>query len=384
MRMVVKMLMRLMRMSLRVGYRPALPAAPVTEWACWQAQGMQLGASCPSALAAAETLLCLPTYVARCGTAEHALAAERCAGQVAPLQQALGCDGARLIIALQYTPGARQGALERCSAIYAALPPAARQGTCFALIGGLGKVAALNCCIAQLRAMPLQLRYFGWLDDDIRFAPTCFADLRSHLERHPGCDMAGAQKVPVANTQAVATWYNRLKRVAKSTAVAYPHGCALLLRWPVIADGMPAQFTSDDGYLAMALFDEHSAQPFHRMAIVPAALCWHVVGGPAAQIWGRVHRTIYENILLLSYFPISKSARFFHSAIIHGLHTVPRSPRAALNSVLKLVLIGLYLRACCVLLLWGALGRPMRDVNWSPYLGLNLPQAGGGAASRIE
>ena len=357
-----RMLMRLMRLALRVGYRPlpdAAPAAP--HW---------LGGD-QARLAGAALAVCLPTYLARCPLAEHVAAVGRAAEQVAGLNQA--APGGLLLVAFQYGAGQEAEATARVEAIAAALAPEMRAHTCFALIGVLGKVSALNACIGALGKAGAPLRWFGWLDDDIRFNPDTFVRLRAHLEADPQCDMAGARKIPVAGPQKAASLLNRMKQVAKTTSVPHPHGCAVLLRWQAIAAGIPARFTSDDGYLAMHLFDDSGAPQYRRMAIVGDALCWHTVGGPAPEIWKRVHRTIYENILLLAYFPVPKSALFFRSAIAHGLTLFPRSATAALNVLLKLLLIGLYLRACVVLLLAGVCGRPMRDVKWSPYSGLNVP-----------
>jgi hypothetical protein len=355
-----RLLMRLMRLALRVGYRPAPPApAPLPDWIV----GGEL-------LAGARSVICLPTYLARCALDEHVAAVARASEQAAGMAREAGCV---LLVAFQYGPGQAREAEARLRAIGAALPQAARARTGLALIGTLGKVTALNACIAALRQAGAPLRHFGWLDDDIRFNPDTFERLRAHLESHSACDMAGARKIPVANHQKAASLLKRMKQVAKTTSVPHPHGCGVLLRWRAIADGIPGQFTSDDGYLAMHLFDEARGAHYRRMAIVQDACCWHTVGGSTPEIWKRVHRTIYENILLLAHFPVPKSALFFRSAIAHGLTPFPRSATAALNVVLKLLLIGLYLRACAVLLLAGLFGRPMRDVQWSPYSGLNVP-----------
>lgn len=364
-------LMYLIRQAVRIGYRPAAAAAPGA--ASWQWGGEEDAdlSGCPRVLARATSALCLPTYLDRCALASHVAAVRRASEQVCALVHAQ--DDCLLIVALQYGPGQAAQAAMRARAILDAMPEPERARICVALIGTLGKVGALNTCIDALRRARAPIRFFGWLDDDILFKPDTFARLRAYMETDPGCEMAGARKIPVANRQRAASVLNRMKKVARTSSVPHPHGCAVLLRWRAIEAGIPAQFTSDDGYLAIHLFDETSPAHYRRMAIVPDACCWHTVGGPAPEIWKRVHRTIYENMLLLAYFPPRKSALFFRSAIAHGLTLFPRNRTAALNVVLKLLLVAMYVRACAVLLVAGLCGRPMRDVEWSPYSGLNLP-----------
>jgi hypothetical protein len=350
-------LVRALKRAVRDGYEPQIEREPATEW-----PGVPLSVN-----SLAPCYIVLPTYLERCSPAVHADNISQAFSQFTPPATPATIAAAHLIFALQHRPEDAAAAHLHVAAVLGALAPEILPRLHVLLLDLHGKVPALNVVIATLRGLGHD-GLVGWIDDDIDLAPDCVARMANHLDRHPGVELAGASKVPVANYQQAAKFWFRIKRVVKSTGRPHPHGCMMLARMSAVGEGIPTRYIGEDGYLALRLFDETAVDPFHRLAVVPEAQCRHVVGGPFFEIVHRVRRTFYENAIFLADFPLPRSALFADLCLFHGIVYQPELRRGSLaNRFLQWLTVFGYFKVAWTLYWRGLRKRPMSRISWNAY-----------------
>ncbi|MGJ8561748.1 MAG: hypothetical protein ACSHX3_16075 [Litorimonas sp.] len=243
---------------------------------------------------------------------------------------------------------------------------------------GYGKTAALNAVFSLFdEVRPPEI--VGWVDDDVVLGDGTLAAMIAATSGNNALQVVGAKKVPVAYEGCIARAFLQFKRLARPEGtLVWPHGCAMLVRYSLIAEGIPLRYRGEDGFIVLSAFAETKAAEDQAVKVLDGTMCEHVVGGPGIEIPARVIRTLFENSVLLADFPEAKSLMFARLAIFHGLYD-PRAPLLArvLGSAhyLFYCLIGIYLVTC------GMLGRPKRSIRWSGYSTHNVPNGTGGIES---
>lgn len=360
----LRLLLRLLRYGVKTGYsytppKPSIFADPLAR--CLEACGWRISER--------KAVIVLPSTCQRCDPQTHATVLRNL------LLQLRGNPEAGLVFALQDED--TNLLTSHLDEVAGMLGDESRQVLMCPVIG-YGKTAALNAVFSlfdEARAPEI----VGWVDDDVVLGDGTLAAMIAATSGNNALQVVGAKKVPVAYKGRIARAFLRLKRLARPEGTpVWPHGCAMLVRYTLISEGIPLRYAGEDGFIVLSAFEETKAAKDQALKVLDCTMCEHVVGGPGIEIPARVIRTLFENSVLLADFPEAKSLMFARLAIFHGLYD-PRAPLLArvLGSAhyLFYCLIGIYLVTC------GMMGRPKRSIRWSGYSRHNVPNGTGGMES---
>jgi hypothetical protein len=319
----------------------------------------------------------VPTYIGRCDEELHA----EIIGN--HLRQTVFSDGcgidAQMWVALQYT-GSADTAKKYAAKVQYFLEGRIRgSAACrILLIDRLGKVNALNHVIDLLRLRNFR-GFLGWIDDDVTLNSSGLESLCRVMAEVRAFGAVGAKKTGSPNVQTAASYFFRLKGIARATSFPIPHGCCILVRFSVIAEGIPDRYIGEDGYIAMKLYNEGGDQePLRCLHVDEGCVCYHIVGGPLLEIVKRIRRTVFENSILLADFDYKKSVRFASETLFHGLlpgiSPVTGQRVTVSNRVISMAVSSFYLAALTVFTVRAAIGKPLQTLRWDGYSNINRPK----------
>ena len=145
------------------------------------------------------------------------------------------------------------------------------------------------------------------------------------------------------------------------------------------AVGIPDRYVCDDDYFCFALLRPGQPDPKEEMALVPAALCFHTVGGSLPEVYRRVRRSLFSSHVMQADFPLPVSNFYFCRIQFYGLWPMAPLDRsrslgyAIAKWLLKAIYFAWYAEVGGELFVRGLLGRPLRQIAWSAYLEYEVP-----------
>ncbi|GGK06744.1 hypothetical protein GCM10010123_40640 [Pilimelia anulata] len=357
------------------GYRPVPQPPPPTDCLVGL-PGAPLAGAPPAAVAAllgasvaGGVGVVLPTCVDRAAPAAHRAVVADLLARLDELRAAEPGRPVVLLLGMQWGPGEDDAARDRLRDLCELVGdrPVPVVGIAMPRVG---KAPMLNAAFRIATAAGLA--GVGWVDDDVRLGPGCLARLVAAFRRRGCRGSAGARKVPRPHPYAAARLLHRGKLVGRTPRYAYPHGCCMIVDAALAARGIPDRYTCEDDYFCFALIDPAHPDPLHRMHIVPDALCYHAVGGPAGEIRRRVTRSLRTAAVLLADFPAPVAAIYF-SMYFHGLWPLAAAARghgaafAARKWAVKSLHFLWFARVALALAARGLVGRPLAAIPWAAY-----------------
>ncbi|MFI9202952.1 glycosyltransferase family 2 protein [Streptomyces sp. NPDC053048] len=354
---------------------PPEPEAPVTVLLRDPADGTwsrlserELAAALPRVSPHGLAALC-PSYVGRCGLAEHLEVAGHVLDQLAGLRRAHPRLPLVLFFGMQWQAGEEEEATRRLARI----GEAARERVPGLVYVGLslpgpGKVRTTNAAIRA--AAPLRPAGWLWLDDDVRMEPGCVARLVDRFEERGRTGAVGAAKVALA-TRGRAS--RVLRRIGLTTAPRrnYPSACCMLVAAGVVAGGIPTRLGADDAYVLFELLDPAAADPFHALEVLPEARCLFVHGASWGMAVRRLRSTLFSHLMHMADYPWPTARVYFEETLFHGLWPLApwdgrRGPvGGTLRWAVKAIHFSWFAAAGSALLVRGLLGRPLLRAPWA-------------------
>ncbi len=312
--------------------------------------------------------LLLPTYVARSAWDVQEQVIRDFLGQARALHEAEPFLSIVPIIAMQWMDDEELEAENRLGKATAI----AKQDfeldiVCFSL-QSRRKLASLNRAISLATAYNPTAMF--WMDDDVRLSPDALVKLWQDFDRGGRRGAVGAVKIGIPQEN----WSSRVVASVKkstTTAVSYPHGCAILVEFETVGNGFPAWAHCDDGYVCFELLDPDGAEPLGKLRLCKDATCWFPTGaGGLADNIKRIRRMQMNQALLMAIYPRPKSQFYFREIMFWGL--MPRYPGARAThpslSILSLILKTFHLTVFCnvvfELIIRGILRQPISEVRW--------------------
>ncbi|WP_442505063.1 hypothetical protein SH528x_003834 [Novipirellula sp. SH528] len=234
------------------------------------------------------------------------------------------------------------------------------------LLNGFRKADTLNAVIENTQ----NISAIGWVDDDVSLEPNCISQLVEEWKSVTHPCAVGAKKIGSAH----GTTSGRALKWAKEftrPAMNYPHGCCILVSFPVLRNGIPLRYVSDDGFVCFELLRPISADPMDRLIISSKAVCRFTVG--VSTFGGnvrRIRRILMNHAVFLADYPYEKSMLYMQNCLFWGLWPLApiERPSLRLSVVIRWALKLLYFVFFCVvvleIILRGIIGRPRRVIPW--------------------
>jgi hypothetical protein len=343
------------RTWVRRGYEPPPQILPTPEWVVEPPQdgdGEWL-------------LLFCPTYVAPTNESAQCDAIEGVLRQLSEGLRRQHLPRSVFMVGMQHGPDGSEEARRRLLALDAI---ARRHGVAFCAfsLATFGKVKSLNVALQVAN----RRRAFGLLqvDDDVRLDDDCLVHLFAAFAARGRRGAVGATKIGLARRGGA----SRMLRWAKARtrpACNYPHACCLLLDPTLFPEGIPIRFVSDDGYICFSLLRPREPDPWSMLQLVPAARCFHYIGGAAGRSVQRIRRLLLNHHIYIAAFPEDVGRFYVREILFPGFWPVGTAARG--TRPLTWCLQALYFSAFCAigleLAIRGCLGYPLRAVNWAGF-----------------
>lgn len=163
----------------------------------------------------------------------------------------------------------------------------------------------------------------GWFDDDVWMDSNCFTNM--------------IEKTFIENLCAVGAIKTKKRRPDLSSSIIYylmkftkppikhPTGCALIVPFSVIKNGLPCELT-EGGFIFFELLDPTHENPFHLLRVAENASVSYYVGAGKGNNSNHIRKTLIDHWMLIASYP-EKALTYLRQLLFWGLWPLSRIDR---------------------------------------------------------
>lgn len=184
---------------------------------------------------------------------------------------------------------------------------------------------SLNAVIETLRKSKKNRipQKIGWFDDDVWLDSNCFINMIEETFIENLCAV-GAEKTRKRRSDLSSSIIYYLMKFTKPP-IKHPTGCALIVPYSVIKNGLPYEFT-EDGFIFFELLDPTHENPFHLLRVAENASVSYYVGAGKGNNSNRIRRTLIDHWMLIASYP-EKALTYLRQLLFWGLWPLSRIDR---------------------------------------------------------